>query len=49
MELRQLAKHEDMERRKVEDRRRKEREQAAGLRFNYSSPSYTTIGNVNIM
>ena len=33
MELRQMAKQEEMERRKVEERRRKERESAAGLRY----------------
>ena len=33
MELRQLAKQEEMERRKVEERRRRERESAAGLRY----------------
>jgi hypothetical protein len=32
MELRQMARQEEAERRKVEDRRRRERECAAGLR-----------------
>ena len=32
MELRQKSKQEEVERRKVEDRRRRERENAAGLR-----------------
>ena len=33
MELRQMARQEETERRKVEDRRRRERESAAGLRY----------------